>query len=76
MWTRMLLVGWILMRKPYNICPLDGSYISTSLRIRLSKELGFEPIIDKSTGKITKMIVSEYISLFFPSSCLMAKCSK
>ncbi|KAG9114436.1 hypothetical protein FRC07_007660, partial [Ceratobasidium sp. 392] len=28
-----------------------------ALRIRLSKELGFEPVVDKSTGKITKMIV-------------------
>ncbi|CAE7161609.1 unnamed protein product [Rhizoctonia solani] len=30
---------------------------ATALRIRLSKELGFEPVVDKSTGKITKMIV-------------------
>ncbi|KAF8610637.1 hypothetical protein BDV93DRAFT_517734 [Ceratobasidium sp. AG-I] len=28
-----------------------------ALRIRLSKELGFEPVINKATGKITKMIV-------------------
>ncbi|KAG8705314.1 hypothetical protein FRC08_001729 [Ceratobasidium sp. 394] len=28
-----------------------------ALRIRLSKELGFEPVVDKATGKITKVIV-------------------
>ncbi|KAG8688747.1 hypothetical protein FRC09_012746 [Ceratobasidium sp. 395] len=28
-----------------------------ALRIRLSKELGFEPVVDKATGKVTKMIV-------------------
>ncbi|KEP50694.1 Spc24 subunit of Ndc80 protein [Rhizoctonia solani 123E] len=30
---------------------------TNALRIRLSKELGFEPVIDRNTGKITKMIV-------------------
>ncbi|CEL52242.1 hypothetical protein RSOLAG1IB_00781 [Rhizoctonia solani AG-1 IB] len=30
---------------------------ANALRIRLSKELGFEPVLDKTTGKITKMIV-------------------
>ncbi|CAE6519032.1 unnamed protein product [Rhizoctonia solani] len=30
---------------------------TNALRIRLSKELGFEPVVDRNTGKITKMIV-------------------
>ncbi|KAJ1310215.1 hypothetical protein OPQ81_006957 [Rhizoctonia solani] len=30
---------------------------TNALRIRLSKELGFEPVIDRNTGKITQMIV-------------------
>ncbi|KAH7340443.1 hypothetical protein B0J17DRAFT_715662 [Rhizoctonia solani] len=30
---------------------------ANALRIRLSKELGFEPVVDRNTGKITKMIV-------------------
>ncbi|CUA72417.1 hypothetical protein RSOLAG22IIIB_01086 [Rhizoctonia solani] len=30
---------------------------TNALRIPLSKELGFEPVVDRNTGKITKMIV-------------------
>lgn len=33
------------------------------LRIRLSKELGFEPVVNKATGKITKMIVRKSIHI-------------
>jgi hypothetical protein len=37
------------------------TYVRYRLRIRLSKELGFEPVVDKATGRITKMIVSKCI---------------